>query len=43
LCPSKNNTTASPAKEAGLLAGDSIIEFDGHPIQGCDDLVQAVD
>lgn len=34
----ENNTTASPAKEAGLLTGDLIIEFDGHPIQGIDDL-----
>ena len=26
------------AKEAGLQAGDLVIEFDGHPIHGIDDL-----
>jgi S1-C subfamily serine protease len=30
------NTSA--AKEAGLQAGDLLIEFDGHPIRGIDDL-----
>lgn len=34
----ENNTKRSPAKEAGLLTGDLIVEFDGHPIQGIDDL-----
>jgi len=34
----ENNTKASPAKEAGLLTGDLIVDFDGHPIQGIDDL-----
>jgi S1-C subfamily serine protease len=28
----------SAAKEAGLLAGDIVIEFDGNPIRGIDDL-----
>jgi len=28
----------SAALEAGLLAGDLIVEFDGHPIRGIDDL-----
>jgi len=34
----ENNTKASPAKDAGLLTGDLIVDFDGHPIQGIDDL-----
>jgi S1-C subfamily serine protease len=34
----ENNANQSPAKEAGLLAGDLIIEFDGYPISGIDDL-----
>lgn len=34
----ENNTKVSPAKEAGLLAGDLIIDFDGQPIRGIDDL-----
>ena len=34
----ENSTRLSPAKEAGLLAGDLIVDFDGYPIQGIDDL-----
>jgi S1-C subfamily serine protease len=34
----ENNTKLSPAKEAGLLSGDLIVDFDGHPIRGIDDL-----
>jgi len=34
----ENNTKVSPAKEAGLLAGDLIVSFDDQPIQGIDDL-----
>ena len=34
----ENNANQSPAKEAGLLTGDLIIEFDGYPIAGIDDL-----
>jgi S1-C subfamily serine protease len=34
----ENKATVSPAKEAGLLMGDLIVDFDGHPIQGIDDL-----
>jgi S1-C subfamily serine protease len=34
----ETNGDASAAKEAGLLAGDLMIEFDGHPIHGIDDL-----
>jgi len=34
----ENKASVSPAKEAGLLAGDLIVDFDGHPIQGIDDL-----
>jgi S1-C subfamily serine protease len=34
----ENNTNVSPAKEGGLLAGDLIVEFDGHAIRGIDDL-----
>ncbi len=34
----ENNANESPAKEAGLLTGDLIIEFDGYPISGIDDL-----
>jgi S1-C subfamily serine protease len=30
--------TASPAERAGLREGDVIIEFNGHPIAGVDDL-----
>jgi S1-C subfamily serine protease len=32
------NGEASAAKEAGLLAGDLVVEFDGLPIRGIDDL-----
>lgn len=34
----ENNMKVSPAKEAGLLAGDLIVDFDGQPIRGIDDL-----
>ncbi|HEY6802147.1 MAG TPA: trypsin-like peptidase domain-containing protein [Pyrinomonadaceae bacterium] len=34
----ENKTTASPAKEGGVLTGDVIVEFDEVPIQGIDDL-----
>ena len=34
----ETNGNASAAKEAGLLAGDLVIEFDGQPIRGIDDL-----
>jgi len=34
----ETNGEASAAKEAGLLAGDLLIEFDGYPIRGIDDL-----
>ena len=34
----ETNGNTSPAKEAGLMAGDLVIEFDGHPIRGIDDL-----
>jgi S1-C subfamily serine protease len=34
----ENNTNRSPAKESGLLTGDVIVNFDGQPIQGIDDL-----
>src|SRR6188474_2752516 len=34
----ETNAEASAAKEAGLLAGDLLIEFDGYPIRGIDDL-----
>ncbi len=34
----ENNTKTSPAKDAGLLPGDLIVGFDGHPIGGIDDL-----
>lgn len=34
----ENKSNISPAKEAGLLAGDVIIDFDGHLTQGIDDL-----
>jgi S1-C subfamily serine protease len=34
----ENNSRLSPAKEAGLLAGDLIVDFDGNPIRGIDDL-----
>jgi S1-C subfamily serine protease len=34
----ENNTKDSPAREGGLLSGDLIVDFDGHPIQGIDDL-----
>jgi S1-C subfamily serine protease len=33
-----NHSRVSPAQEAGLLTGDLIIDFDGHPIRGIDDL-----
>jgi len=34
----ETNGGASAAKEAGLLAGDLVVEFDGLPIRGIDDL-----
>jgi len=34
----ETNGEASAAKEAGLLAGDLVVEFDGVPIRGIDDL-----
>jgi S1-C subfamily serine protease len=34
----ETNGKSSAAKEAGLLAGDIMIEFDGYPIRGIDDL-----
>jgi len=34
----ETNGEASAAKEAGLLAGDLVVEFDGLPIRGIDDL-----
>jgi len=34
----ETNGQPSAAKEAGLLAGDIVIEFDGNPIRGIDDL-----
>ncbi len=34
----ETNGEASAAKEAGLLAGDLLVEFDGVPIRGIDDL-----
>ena len=34
----ETNSDASAAKEAGLLMGDLVIEFDGNPIHGIDDL-----
>ncbi|HEU5132966.1 MAG TPA: trypsin-like peptidase domain-containing protein [Pyrinomonadaceae bacterium] len=34
----ETNGEASAAREAGLLAGDLVIEFDGFPIGGIDDL-----
>jgi S1-C subfamily serine protease len=34
----ENNSNVSPAKEAGVLSGDLIVEFDGNPIRGIDDL-----
>lgn len=34
----ETNGKSSAAKEAGLLAGDIVIEFDGNPIRGIDDL-----
>jgi S1-C subfamily serine protease len=34
----ETNGETSAAREAGLLAGDLIVEFDGHPIRGIDDL-----
>lgn len=34
----ETNGDASAAKEAGLQTGDLVIEFDGHPIRGIDDL-----
>ena len=34
----ETNGEASAAKEAGLVAGDLVIEFDGYPIRGIDDL-----
>jgi S1-C subfamily serine protease len=34
----ENNTKDSPARDGGLLSGDLIVDFDGHPIQGIDDL-----
>jgi len=34
----ETNGNESAAKEAGLLAGDLVVEFDSHPIRGIDDL-----
>ena len=34
----ENHSTVSPAKEAGLLTGDLIVDFDGNAIGGIDDL-----
>ena len=34
----ETNGGASAAKEAGMLAGDLVVEFDGMPIRGIDDL-----
>jgi S1-C subfamily serine protease len=34
----ETNGETSSAREAGLLAGDLVIEFDGNPIRGIDDL-----
>lgn len=34
----ETNGEASAAREAGLLAGDLLVEFDGMPIRGIDDL-----
>ena len=34
----ETNGEASAAREAGLLAGDLVVEFDGIPIRGIDDL-----
>jgi S1-C subfamily serine protease len=34
----ENNSKVSPAKEGGLLTGDLIVDFDGNPISGIDDL-----
>jgi S1-C subfamily serine protease len=34
----ETNGEASAAREAGLLAGDLVVEFDGLPIRGIDDL-----
>ncbi|PYS72613.1 MAG: serine protease [Acidobacteria bacterium] len=34
----ENNTKLSPAKDAGLQAGDLIIDFNGEAIRGIDDL-----
>jgi len=34
----ENNMKVSPAKAGGLLTGDLIVEFDGKPIRGIDDL-----
>ena len=34
----ETNGETSAAREAGLLAGDLVVEFDGNPIRGIDDL-----
>jgi len=34
----ENNRKVSPAKDAGLLAGDLIVDFNGEAIRGIDDL-----
>src|SRR5215216_119616 len=34
----ETNGEASAAREAGLMAGDLMVEFDGYPIRGIDDL-----
>jgi S1-C subfamily serine protease len=34
----ETNGEASAAKEAGVLTGDLVIEFDGQPVRGIDDL-----
>ena len=34
----ETNGEASAAREAGMLAGDLVVEFDGLPVRGIDDL-----
>lgn len=34
----ETNGETSAAKDAGLLTGDIVIDFDGYPIRGIDDL-----
>src|ERR1041385_6585428 len=35
----ETNGETSAAREAGLLAGDLVVEFDGQPIRGIDDQI----